>query len=138
MDLANQEVLENQELLAGREDPLILFLQSGWWKSHHRGLPLVLEDQVDPAVLAVQGFLNFLENLSHPLFHCNLALLSGLGVHLVREDLEVLVFLGIRAIQAALLFLSDLLVPEVHRYPSLLWVRSDLQVQGILGLLAVR
>lgn len=138
VDLANLGVLEFQELLATRANPQPPSLRTGWWRSHRRGLPLVLADQVRPAVLKVRGFLHFLGSLFHPLSRCIPALLSGLEVRLDLEDLEVLVFLEILAIQKALLFLLDQTVLEVHRYPSLLWVRSALQVQGILGLLAVR
>lgn len=138
VDLASRAVLEFQELLAVQVIPLLLSLQNDWWRSHHLGHPFVLADQVDPAFLAVRGSQNFQGNLSHPLFRCNLALLSGLEVRPAQVDLEVLVFLEILAIQVALLFLLDQRILEVHRYPSLLWVRSAPQVQGILGLLAVR
>lgn len=135
---ANQMVLEGQEVLVILVFLVLLSLQSGWWKSHHLGLPFVLADQVDPSVLVVQGFLDFLGTPSLPLFHCNLALLWVLEVHPGQADLEVLVSLEILAIQEDLLFLWGQIVLEVHRYPSLLWVLLVLQVRGTLGLQAVR
>lgn len=134
----NRRVRVLQELLAVLVIPLLLSLQNDWWRSHHLGRPLFLADQVDPAVLAVRGSLHFLDNPSHPLSRCTPALLWGLEVHPARADLEVLAFLEILAIQVALLFLLDQIVPKVHRFPSLLWVRSGPPVRGILGLLAVR
>lgn len=138
VDPANRAFRELQQVQALRGIPLLLCLQNDWWRSHRLGHPFVLADQVNPAVLAVQEFLKFLGNPSHPLFRCILALLLALEVHPARADLEVLAFLEILAIQVALLFLLDQMVLEVHRYPSLLWVRSAPQVRGILGLLAVR
>lgn len=135
-DLAIRGVQKGLELLAIQAIPLLLYLRNGWWRSRRLGLPLVLADQVDPGVLAVRG-LKVLGNPSHPLSRCNPALLSGLEVHPARADLEVLVFLEILAIQKGLLFLLGQTVLEVHRYPSLLWVRSALPVRGILVLLAV-
>lgn len=92
---------------------------------------------MDPAVPVVQKCPDFLGNLVHPLSHCNLALLWGLGVHPVLANLEVLKFLEIPVTQEALLFLLIPLVLEVHHFPSLLWVQSGPQVQGTLALLAV-
>lgn len=102
VDPANRRVRKFQEFLVIRAIPLLLSLQSDWWRSRHLGRPFVLADQVDPIALDVREFLNFLGNLCHPLSHCNLPLLSGLKVRPARADQEVLVFLGILAIQTAL------------------------------------
>lgn len=138
LDLDTRGVLERQEFLAIQVIPLLLFLPNCLWQSHHLGLPFVLADQVDPAVLVIQGFLNFLGNLGHPLSHCNLVFLLGLEVHPALADLEVLVFLEILANLEVLLFLLDHLVLKVHHFPFLLWVRSAPLVRGTLGRLAVR
>lgn len=138
MDPANRGIQGRQQLLEVRAAPPLLYLQIDWWRSRHLGLPLVLADQEDPAVPAVRGSLKILENLFHPLSRCSRALLSGLEVRPARADLEVLEFLEILANQEDLLFLSDHLVLEVHRYPSLLWPRSAPQVRGIRGLQADR
>lgn len=138
VDPANQLVQVCQEVLVTQAVLMLLSLQSGWWKSHPLGLPSVLADQVDPSVLAAQGFPMFLENLYLPLFRCTLALLWVLEVHPGQADLEVLVFREILAIQKDLLFLWGQTVPEVHRYPSLLWIRLAPQVRGTLELQAVR
>lgn len=92
---------------------------------------------MDPAVPAVQKCLDFLGNLVHPLSHCNLALLWGLGVHPVLANLEVLMFLENLVTQEALLFLLIPSALEVHHFPSLLWAQSGPQVRGTLVLLAV-
>lgn len=138
MVLESQGVLEYQGFRAGRVIPLLLSLQSDWWRSHRLGLPSVLADQVDPIVLAVQRFLNFLETLSRPLSRCILPFLSGLEVRPVLADLEGPAFLEILAIQEVLVFLLGRLVLKVHHYPSLLCLRSAPQVRGTRGLLAVR
>lgn len=138
VDLVDQKIQEPQELLAIRAIPLLLSLRNGWWRSHHPGLPLDQADQVDPVVLAVRRFPHFLGDPSHPLSRCNLALLLGLEVRPARVDPGALAFLGILAAQPALLFLLDRVALEVHRYPSLLWIRLGPQVRGIQGLRAVR
>lgn len=107
----NRGVRVCQELLVVREVPLLLSLRSGWWRSHRQGRPLVLEDQVDPSVPAVRGFLLLLGDPCHPLCRCILALLSAPEVRPARADLEVLAFLESLAVQTGLLFLSDHPVP---------------------------
>lgn len=136
--LVNLEVQAHQVLQVVLDIQPILSLQNGLMRSHHRGLPLVLADPVDQVSPAVQGFLHCLDNLSHPSSRYSPALLWALVVHPDREDLEVLEFLEILVTQPGLLFLSDPLVPEVHRYPSLHGVQWVPQVRGILGLLAAR
>lgn len=136
--LANRGVQNFQELLVVRAVPLNLSLQNDWWRSHHLGRPLFLADQVRPAVPADRGFLQFLGNPCHPLSRCSPQFLSVLKVHPGRADREVLAFLGILAIQMALLFLLDHKAPEIHRYPSLLCLRLAPQVRGNLEPLAVR
>lgn len=138
MDLVNLGIQGCQELLVNRAVRQILSLQNDLRKSRHRGLLLVLADQVDQIIPVLQGFLRSLGNLFHPLSRYSLALLLVQGVHPVRGDLEVLEFLEILAAQVALLFLLDQKVLEVHRYPSLLWVQWVPQVREILVLLAVR
>lgn len=138
MGLETRGALERQELPAVRVIRPLLSLRSGWWRSRHLGLPLLLADQVDPAVLAVQGFLKFLGNLDRPLSRCNPAFLSGLEVRPAPADPEVLVFLEILAIQKVLLFLLGQIVLKVHHFPFLLWVQSAPRVRGTPGLLAVR
>lgn len=102
MDLVHLEIQECQELLEVQEIPLLLFLQSGWRRLFHLGLPFVLEDQVDLGFLAVQGSLDFQGNLLHPLSHCNPARPSDQEGHPALADLEVPAFLETLANQEAL------------------------------------